>query len=118
MSSVRPVRRLGLVAATLSSVLLAAACGGGSSSNPSATSSSAAAGGEFSQKGPITYARAKDNSGYAPKEVAVWNSQHPDEKVTLRTLPDSADQQRQQLIQNAQLKADNITVMTTDVVLK
>lgn len=115
MPWVRPVRRLGLFAATLSSVLLAAACGGGSSS-PSATSSSAASGGEFSQKGPITYARAKDNSGYAPKEVAVWNAQHPDEKVTLRTLPDSADQQRQQLIQNAQLKTDNITVMTTDVV--
>jgi multiple sugar transport system substrate-binding protein len=114
MFGVRPVRRLGLAAVTLGAVVVATACSG--SSAPPAASGSPSADAGYSQHGPITYARAKDNSGYAPKEVAIWNAAHPDEKVTLLDLPDSADQQRQQLIQNAQIKSDTITVETTDVV--
>lgn len=114
MSRVRPVR-LGLAVVTLSAVALATACSG-SSTAPSTTSSSAAADAAYSERGPITFARAKDNSGYAPKEVAAWNAQHPDEQVTLLDLPDSADQQRQQIIQGQQVKSDNMTVVTTDVV--
>ena len=92
---------------------LATACSG-SSSTPTSTPSAADA--AYSERGPITFARAKDNSGYAPKEVAAWNAQHPDEQVTLLDLPDSADQQRQQIIQGAQVKSDDMTVVTTDVV--
>lgn len=112
----RPVGRVTLVGAALGAVMFAAACGGGSSgSNPSGSATSPAAS-DFSQHGPITFARAKDNSGYAPKEVAAWNADHPNEQVTLLTLPDSADQQRQQIIQNANIKSDSMTVVTTDVV--
>ncbi|GAA1843671.1 ABC transporter substrate-binding protein [Microlunatus capsulatus] len=100
---------------TLGAVALATACSG-SSTAPSAAGSSAGADAAYSDRGPITFARAKDNSGYAPKEVAAWNKEHPDEQVTLLDLPDSADQQRQQIIQGQQVKADTMTVVTTDVV--
>jgi multiple sugar transport system substrate-binding protein len=113
MSWVRPVRRSGLAAAALCALVLATACSG-SSPNPQSSPSTADA--AYSERGPITFARAKDNSGYAPKEVAAWNAQHPDEQVTLLDLPDSADQQRQQIIQGVQVKSDKMTVMTTDVV--
>lgn len=113
----RRVRRMGIAGASVAMVTLVAACGGGSTgggTSPAAEASSAAA--DYSQKGPITFARAKDNSGYAPKEVGAWNELHPDQQVTLRDLPDSADQQRQQIIQNAQIKSDELSVVTTDVV--
>jgi multiple sugar transport system substrate-binding protein len=106
--------RLILAGAALTALVPVAACG--SSQGSAGSSASAPTAPDFSQHGPITFARAKDNTGYAPKEVAAWNAAHPDEQVTLRDLPDSADQQRQQIIQNAQIKSDDISVVTTDVV--
>jgi len=111
MSWPHPSRRLGAASVTLGVLVILAACG-----SPDASSAPSTPAADFSQRGPITFARAKDNSGYAPKEVAAWNAAHPDEQVTLRDLPDSADQQRQQIIQNAQIKSDDLSVVTTDVV--
>lgn len=48
--------------------------------------------------------------------MAAWNSQHPDEKVTVSELPESADGQRQQMVQNAQNKQDSFSVLNLDVV--
>ncbi|MCW2810333.1 MAG: Multiple sugar transport system substrate-binding protein [Friedmanniella sp.] len=114
MTVVRPAGRLALIGVAVGAALLSSACGGSSSSSPGTTASAPAS--DLNERGPITFARAKDNSGYAPEEIATWNAQHPDEQVTLLTLPDSADQQRQQIIQNAIIKSDNMSVMTTDVV--
>ena len=55
----------------------------------------------FSGRGPITFAAAKDSSGVVQKVIDSWNKQHPEEKVTFIELPADADQQRQQMIQNA-----------------
>ena len=70
----------------------------------------------FEGKGPINYVSNRDASGAANKSIEEWNAAHPDEKVTFIELPDSADQQRQQLIQNAQIKSDTFSVLNLDVV--
>jgi multiple sugar transport system substrate-binding protein len=72
--------------------------------------------GAFDGKGPITLATGKDTSGYLQSALDKWNGSHPSEKATLVELPESADQQRQQMIQNAQTKSDAFTILNTDVV--
>jgi multiple sugar transport system substrate-binding protein len=115
MSFVRPARRVGIAVVSLSALLAAAACGGGGSTAPAGNSSTPAAA-DFTQKGPITYVSGKDVVGYTNKEIARWNAAHPDEKVTFQELPDNADLQRQQMLQNAQVKSDKMSVLSVDVV--
>ncbi|WP_455836888.1 ABC transporter substrate-binding protein [Pseudarthrobacter siccitolerans] len=101
---------------TTTALITAAAVGltacGGSSAEPKAAQSAPA----FEGKGPINYVSSRDASGAANKSIEEWNAAHPDEKVTFIELPDSADQQRQQLIQNAQIKSDTFSVLNLDVV--
>jgi multiple sugar transport system substrate-binding protein len=101
---------------TTTALATAAAVGltacGGSPSEPKAAQSAPA----FEGKGPINYVSSRDASGAANKSIEEWNAAHPDEKVTFIELPDSADQQRQQLIQNAQIKSDTFSVLNLDVV--
>ncbi|WP_155056455.1 ABC transporter substrate-binding protein [Streptomyces blattellae] len=49
-------------------------------------------------RGPLTLATAGDLTGYLGPLLAGWNRAHPDEKVTLVELPDSADETRAQMI--------------------
>jgi multiple sugar transport system substrate-binding protein len=93
-------------------VLLASACGGDDGDSSGSTGGGAALEG----RGPITFATGKDTSGNLTNQVAAWNSQHPDEKVEVKELPESADQQRQQMVQNAQAKSDAFSVLNLDVV--
>lgn len=105
--------RKAVAAAVVGSLLLlASACGGDDNSGGGATTGGTALEG----RGPITYATGKDTSGFLPAQVAAWNSQHPDEKVTVSELPESADGQRQQMVQNAQNKQDSFSVLNLDVV--
>ncbi|QOD04333.1 ABC transporter substrate-binding protein [Pseudarthrobacter sp. BIM B-2242] len=101
---------------TTTALVTAAAVGltacGGTTTEPKAAPSAAA----FEGKGPINYVSNRDASGAANKSIEEWNAAHPDEKVTFIELPDSADQQRQQLIQNAQIKSDTFSVLNLDVV--
>jgi multiple sugar transport system substrate-binding protein len=105
-------RRAVVVAIGAGMVLLASACGGDDGGTGDQGSSSTALEG----RGPITFATGKDTSGNLTNQVAAWNSQHPDEKVTVSELPESADGQRQQMVQNAQNKQDSYSVLNLDVV--
>ena len=58
----------------------------------------------------------KDTSGNLPKLIKQFNDSHPNGKVTLHELPDEADQQRQQMIQNTQIKNPKMAVLSVDVV--
>ncbi len=71
---------------------------------------------DFSKKGPIEVWQGKDTTGVAKKLIAQFNSEHPGETVTLHELPDNADQQRQQMIQNSQIKNAKMAVVSVDVV--
>jgi multiple sugar transport system substrate-binding protein len=90
--------------------LVLAGCGGGGSTG------SAPSAGTFDGKGPITLATGKDTSGYLQSALDRWNSAHPSEQARLIELPESADQQRQQMIQNGQTKSDAYTILNVDVV--
>ncbi len=114
MAFARRARRIAIAAGSLTALLAVAACGGGGSETTPGGGASADA--AYDQKGPITYVQGKDTSGNVPKLIAQWNSEHPDEKVTLQELPDNADQQRAQMLQNAQIKSDKMTVLSVDVV--
>jgi multiple sugar transport system substrate-binding protein len=106
-------RKAVAVAVAGSLALLASACGGDDGSK---SDTGGAAAGALEGRGPITFATGKDTSGNLTNQVAAWNSQHPDEKVTVSELPESADQQRNQMIQNAQAKSDAFSVLNLDVV--
>ncbi|MCP2168480.1 ABC transporter substrate-binding protein [Goodfellowiella coeruleoviolacea] len=89
------------------SALLAAGCGGGGSSNTAT--------GDANGRGPIAFATLKDGTGTVPKLVETWNAAHPDETVRIVDLPEGADGQRQQLIQQAQTQSDSYDVITIDL---
>ena len=69
-----------------------------------------------SDRGPITWANFKDPAGTVQKIIDTWNTAHPSEKATMVELPEAADAQRQQLVQNAQIKSTAYDVVTTDAV--
>ncbi|MFI7680214.1 ABC transporter substrate-binding protein [Actinophytocola sp. NPDC049390] len=75
-----------------------------------------AAAGALEGRGPIKFATGKDTSGNMQKLVDQWNKDHPDEKVEIVELPEAADEQRNQMIQNAQAKSKEFTVLNLDVV--
>ncbi|MFF7165375.1 ABC transporter substrate-binding protein [Streptomyces sp. NPDC008086] len=53
--------------------------------------------GPASGRGPMTLATAGDLTGYLGSVLDGWNRTHPDEKVTLVELPDSADETHAQM---------------------
>ncbi|GAA2800731.1 ABC transporter substrate-binding protein [Kribbella solani] len=93
--------------------LLATACGSGDDGNSSSGGSSA---GSLDGRGPITLASGKDTSGNLQNQLNAWNAAHPNEKVELKELPEDADAQRQQMVQNAQAQSDSYSVLVMDVV--
>ena len=72
--------------------------------------------GALEGRGPIKFATGKDISGNMQKLVDEWNSKHADEKVTITELPESADDQRDAMIRNAQAKSKEFTILNLDVV--
>jgi multiple sugar transport system substrate-binding protein len=98
----------------MSALFVAAACGGGGAA-PSGGGSSAA-GADFSKQGDIEVWQGKDVSGNFPKLIKQFNDSHPNGKVTFHELPDNADQQRQQMVQNTQIKNPKMAVVSMDVV--
>jgi len=107
-------RRTAFVAVASSFALLATACGGGDNGSSAGGGSSSA--GALEGRGPITFATGKDTSGNLQNQLNAWNASHPNEKVELKELPEDADAQRQQMIQNAQAQSDAFSVLNMDVV--
>ena len=115
MSHARTVRRVLAAAASIGALLVTAACS--SSTTPAASGGGGAAStANWDEHGPIVYAQGKDTSGNLKGEVDEWNAAHPNEQVTFRELPESADEQRAQMIQRGQAKSGEYTVMSVDVV--
>jgi multiple sugar transport system substrate-binding protein len=114
MSFVRPARRVLIAAASMSALFVAAACGGGGGAPAGGGSSAPAA--DLTKQGDIEVWQGKDTSGNFPKLIKQFNDSHPNGKVTFHELPDSADQQRQQMIQNTQIKNPKMAVLSVDVV--
>ncbi|NQX34942.1 ABC transporter substrate-binding protein [Herbiconiux sp. VKM Ac-2851] len=106
-------RRLvvGLALAATAAIGLSACSGSGSSGG-----STPAAEAELEGRGPIQYVSSPDASGAAQGTIDEWNAAHPDEQVEWVELPLDADQQRQQMVQNAQVEGSSYSVLNLDVV--
>ncbi|MGH3392266.1 MAG: extracellular solute-binding protein, partial [Actinomadura sp.] len=110
MSRTAPMlARCGAVVAALA---VLAACGGGGGDTGTAQEPST----QLTGRGPITFVGGKDTSGNRQNQLDGWNKDHPNEQVRLIELPEDADAQRQQMIQNAQTKSDAYTILDLDVV--
>ncbi len=114
MTYVRPARRVLIAAASLTALLAAAACGGNSSGGTPAASSAPAV--DMTKQGDTEYWAGKDTSGNLKNVVAAFNAQHPQGKIIIHELPDNADQQRAQMIQNTQIKNPKMGILSMDVV--
>ncbi|MFL6124076.1 ABC transporter substrate-binding protein [Actinophytocola sp.] len=104
-ASVRGAALLAVAAVVL------AGCGDSGSDNSSGGQSGALEG-----RGPIKFATGKDTSGNMQKLVDEWNTKHADQKVTITELPESADDQRDAMVRNAQAKSKEFTILNLDVV--
>lgn len=105
-----------MLAAALSAgaLLVTAACSSGAGTP--ATSAPADSGANWDEVGPIVYAQGKDTSGNLKSEIDEWNEANPNEKVELRELSESADEQRAEMIKRGQSKSGEFAVMSVDVV--
>ena len=107
--------RLAFVAVAASVGLIATACGGDDGGGEEAGGGGGETGAPALEgTGPITYVQGKDTSGFVQGVLDAWNAEHPDEEVTLIELPESADQQRAQMIQNAETESDAYSVISVD----
>ncbi|WP_291048547.1 ABC transporter substrate-binding protein [Herbiconiux sp.] len=102
---------VGLAFAAAAAITLTACSGSGSSGG-----STPAAEATLEGTGPIQYVSSPDASGAAQATIDAWNAEHPDEQVTWVELPLDADQQRQQMVQNAQVEGSSYSVLNLDVV--
>ncbi|MFJ8749460.1 ABC transporter substrate-binding protein [Streptomyces sp. NPDC102441] len=66
-------------------------------------------------RGPMTLATAGDLTGYLGSLLEGWNRAHPQEKVTLVELPDSADETRAQMITELRSGAGRYDILNIDV---
>lgn len=118
MTSTRMKTRCARALGALAAAALVAACGGGGGTNGGGTSGggSGNAPAQLTGRGPITLVQNKDTSGNVQNQINAWNKLHPSEPVRLIELPEDADAQRQQMVQNAQTKSSAYTVLGLDVV--
>jgi multiple sugar transport system substrate-binding protein len=99
----------GIVAGAAVAAMALAGCSSGSSSK-------GGGGGSASDRGPITVVQGKDNANTIPTLTAMWNKDHPNEKVTFKQQSDSADDQLQDDTQHFQAKDPSYDVVSMDVV--
>lgn len=67
------------------------------------------------ERGPMTLATAGDLTQYLGPLLDDWNRSHPDEKVTLVELPDSADEARSQMITDLRSDSPRFDILNIDV---
>ncbi|TLQ47463.1 ABC transporter substrate-binding protein [Streptomyces marianii] len=66
-------------------------------------------------RGPMTLATAGDLTGYLGPLLEGWNRSHPDEKVALVELPDSADETRAQVATGLRSGDGRYDILNMDV---
>ncbi len=105
---------LALGAVTAATALILTACGGDDGGGGTSGGTGGGDGTALTGTGPITLVQGKDTSGVVQPILDQWNADHPKEKATLIELPESADQQRAQMIQNAKGKSDTYDILDVD----
>ena len=92
--------------------------GGGSEDQQESTGggSAIAADAADDAKGDVTLCLPKDVSGAFTKTVAAFNDEGTGVTAKLLELPESADQQRNQLVQRSEARSDECDVMGIDII--
>jgi multiple sugar transport system substrate-binding protein len=103
-----------LAAALCAVALFLAACGG---DDDNATGNAKKAPADTkSAKGDVTWCIGKDTSGAYGTAIKLFEKSNKNVKVKLLELPESADEQRTQLVQRLRAKSDECDVLGMDVV--
>jgi len=105
--------RKSLLAGLAVSGLVLAGCssddnGGGGTDNAAANEGQDA-------RGPITFAMGKNDIEKVQKIAERWNSENPEEEVTVHELAGEADAQRETLVQSLESSSGEFDVMALDV---
>ncbi|MCZ4495426.1 MAG: transporter substrate-binding protein, partial [Thermoleophilia bacterium] len=110
------------LATILSAALIAVGCGGdddddnggnGGSGGDDTTQITAS---DEPATGDIVLCMGKDTSGIHRPTLAKFNAANPDANATLVELPESADEQRTQLVQRLRAESDECDVLALDVI--
>jgi multiple sugar transport system substrate-binding protein len=109
-------RRLVKGAAGAVAVILTVAVAAGCSSSKKKNDNGGGGGAGAGDRGPITMVQGKDTSGILPPLAALWNKDHPTEKVTMVQQTDQADQQHDDLVHHFQARSSDYDVMSVDVI--
>jgi multiple sugar transport system substrate-binding protein len=102
----------------LGAALLVAGCGGSSDSSENKETSNAKkapAGDIATAKGKVNWCIGKDTSGAYGDAIALAKKKNPKLQVKLVELPESADEQRTQLVQRLRAKSTECDVLGMDV---
>jgi multiple sugar transport system substrate-binding protein len=96
-------------------VLALAGCGGDDEESTKGAEKAPAVDAK-SAKGNVTWCIGKDTSGAYGETIDLFKKANPNVKVTLRELPESADEQRTQLVQRLRAKNTECDVLGMDVI--
>ncbi|MCW2923531.1 MAG: transporter substrate-binding protein [Thermoleophilia bacterium] len=119
----RSTTLLRATAMVVASAAIAAGCGGGSSGGSSSGGGGGSApdtkrvpAGDTKPTGDISVCMGKDTSGIHGPLLKKFNAANPGANATLVELPESADEQRTQLVQRLRAKSKECDVLALDVV--
>lgn len=93
-----------------------AACGGDSGKKQTAGAEKVTTGAGGKPTGPINLCIGKDTSGLHGKLMKMFNQANPGAKAKLVELPESADEQRTQMVQRLRAKSSECDLLGLDVI--
>ena len=93
-----------------------AACGGDDESNETADAEKVQATDGGKVTGPINMCIGKDTSGLHGKLTKMFNQENPGANAKLIELPESADEQRSQMVQRLRAKSSECDLLALDVI--
>jgi multiple sugar transport system substrate-binding protein len=105
-----------LWATVLCCVLALAACGGNDNGGGGGGAKKAPAAAPTDAKGTVSWCIGKDTSGAYGTAIDLYKKANPKATVKLVELPESADEQRAQLVQRLRAKSSECDVLGLDVV--
>src|SRR5215211_1058759 len=110
------MRSLRFLLVLLATALLVAGCGSDKESKKTSNAKKAPTADTKGAKGNVNWCIGKDTSGAYQASIDLFKKANPKVKVKLVELPESADEQRTQLVQRLRAKSDECDVLGMDVI--
>src|SRR5215211_8433562 len=110
------MRSLRFLLVLLATALLVAGCGSDKESKKTSKAKKAPTADTKGAKGNVNWCIGKDTSGAYQASIDLFKKENPNVKVKLVELPESADEQRTQLVQRLRAKSAECDVLGMDVI--